>query len=78
MLALQANGRWFESITRHILWRVDMKKIGGYICDDCRTFFTHKPITAQGKKRVLHFCTLKHKGKYLKIVNPQLNLEKNS
>lgn len=43
-----------------------MKKMFGWICDICPKFFKHKPITAQGKKRELHFCSLKCKAKYLK------------
>ena len=43
-----------------------VKKINGWVCDICLKFFTHEPITTQGTKRLLHFCTLRCKAKYLK------------
>jgi len=43
-----------------------VKKIDGYVCDICRKFFTKEPVIAKGRKRELHFCSLKCKGKYLK------------
>ena len=44
-----------------------MKKLYGYLCDKCLKHFTYEPVTAKGKKRELHFCSLKCKAKYLKI-----------
>lgn len=47
-----------------------MQKMGGWICDNtkCRKFFTKDPLIVHGKKRELHFCSLKCKGTYLKKI----------
>ena len=49
------------------------QKLNGWICDICGKFipFSQKDklYTAQGKKRELHFCSLQHKVKYLKMKN---------
>ena len=45
------------------------KKIGGWVCDICGTFFTHEPLTSSGGKRERHFCCFKCKAKYIKIKN---------
>lgn len=37
-----------------------------YKCDYCGLEFNHEPIYAHGKKRILYFCSLKCKSKYLK------------
>jgi len=44
-----------------------MKTATGWICDKCGKSFQYEPVIAQGKKRELHFCSLKHKGTYLKL-----------
>ena len=46
-----------------------MKRMYGWTCDICNRFFSWKAITAEGKKRELHFCSLKCKGKYLKVLS---------
>ena len=38
----------------------------GWVCDMCTIFFKHESFSAQGKKRELHFCSLRCKAKYLK------------
>ena len=44
-----------------------MKKLDGYVCDICGTFFkSDNPITGKGKIRELHFCKFKCKSKWLK------------
>jgi hypothetical protein len=43
-----------------------MRKMYGWVCDMCITFFKYGPVIAQGKKRELHFCSLRCKAKYLK------------
>ena len=45
-----------------------MKKMFGWTCDKCLIFFEHEPWPAKGKKRTLHFCSLKCKAKYLKTL----------
>jgi len=45
------------------------KKMYGYVCDNgqCKKFFqSEDPITGQGKKRLLYFCSLKCKATWLK------------
>lgn len=59
-----------------------MKKINGWICDNvlCRKFFSWEPLIVVGKKRDLHFCSLKCKGTYLKKISKigiKLNQRKN-
>ena len=46
-----------------------MKKLNGYVCDgsSCGKFFrSDDPIIGHGKKRILHFCSLKCKATWLK------------
>ena len=33
-----------------------MKKLFGYVCDNCKKFFVDLVYSRQGKKRKLHFC----------------------
>ena len=48
------------------LWRNKVEKNNNWVCDTCTKFFTHEPITGQGKMRVLHFCSLKCKSIWVK------------